>query len=204
MSKKEKLKDFYRSVILEAAQSLFAAKGFVHTTMDDIVEKSELSKTTIYACFNSKEEIYSSILLQNMKLLTSTLESAVQNKPFKEAYMAICFTHVEFQEQQPLFLESLLNFSSEPEAEANPIQQEIARANVVLNEFIAGFLHQGIADKIIKPDIDVMAAGFTIWAGICGLIMMASHKATTIDCLGISKKEFLEYGFNTYLEAILL
>jgi len=47
--------------ILDAATDVFAEKGFGDTRMDDIVEKSGLSKGTLYWYFKSKDEIILSI-----------------------------------------------------------------------------------------------------------------------------------------------
>ncbi len=46
-----------RNKILEASGALFAEKGFDFTTMQDIMERSGLSKGAIYHHFKSKEEI---------------------------------------------------------------------------------------------------------------------------------------------------
>ncbi len=46
-----------RNKILEASGALFAEKGFDSTTMQDIMERSGLSKGAIYHHFKSKEEI---------------------------------------------------------------------------------------------------------------------------------------------------
>ena len=59
-----------RDKILEAAESLFSKKGYYDTSMDELVEKSGLSKGAIYGYFNSKEELFSA--LQD-KLIESSL-----------------------------------------------------------------------------------------------------------------------------------
>ncbi|MBN1300441.1 MAG: TetR/AcrR family transcriptional regulator [Melioribacteraceae bacterium] len=62
MSRKEREREFKRSEILSAALELFAAKGFINTTLDEIAEKSEFGKGTIYNYFQNKEEIYTAIV----------------------------------------------------------------------------------------------------------------------------------------------
>ena len=46
-----------RDTILASARELFDEKGFDKTTVDDIVEKAEVSKGTFYNYFPSKVEI---------------------------------------------------------------------------------------------------------------------------------------------------
>ena len=43
--------------ILQAAQHLFLTKGYDHTTLQDIIEETHLSKGAVYHHFSSKEDI---------------------------------------------------------------------------------------------------------------------------------------------------
>ena len=61
--KKEREKENRRNTILKAARKLFFERGFKSVTVDHIAEKSEVSKGSIYLCFESKEEIYTQILI---------------------------------------------------------------------------------------------------------------------------------------------
>ncbi|MGB5217719.1 MAG: TetR/AcrR family transcriptional regulator [Smithella sp.] len=61
--KKEKEKESRRNTILKAARKLFFDRGFKSVTVDNIAEKAEVSKGSIYLCFESKEEIYTQILV---------------------------------------------------------------------------------------------------------------------------------------------
>ncbi|GIP24217.1 TetR/AcrR family transcriptional regulator [Paenibacillus sp. J22TS3] len=51
-----------RDVALRTAGELFLSKGYLLTSMDDIVSASGVSKTNIYYYFKSKEELLSAIL----------------------------------------------------------------------------------------------------------------------------------------------
>jgi len=57
MSPRPDLSTERRAQIIEAALACFTRKGYVHTTMDDIVAESGLSKGSIYWYFKSKDEI---------------------------------------------------------------------------------------------------------------------------------------------------
>jgi AcrR family transcriptional regulator len=46
-----------RDQILNAALSLFARQGFAHTSMNDIVRESGVSKGGVYWHFKSKDEL---------------------------------------------------------------------------------------------------------------------------------------------------
>lgn len=59
---KAKAAEGRRSQILEAALWCFAHQGYHQTTMDDIVEESRLSKGTLYWYYESKREIFLSVM----------------------------------------------------------------------------------------------------------------------------------------------
>ncbi len=59
-------KENRRAAILKAARKLFFEKGFKPVTVESIAHKAELSKGSIYLYFNSKEEIYTQILLSDI------------------------------------------------------------------------------------------------------------------------------------------
>lgn len=49
--------------ILEAAKKVFFAKGYAKATMDEIALQAEISKPTIYQYFNSKDDLFFSLML---------------------------------------------------------------------------------------------------------------------------------------------
>ena len=55
-----------KNAILKAARKLFFENGFRPVTVESIAKKAELSKGSIYLYFNSKEEIYTQILLNDI------------------------------------------------------------------------------------------------------------------------------------------
>jgi AcrR family transcriptional regulator len=64
--RRKREKESRKSAILKAARKLFFEKGFKFVTVESIAKKAELSKGSIYLYFNSKEEIYAQILLDDI------------------------------------------------------------------------------------------------------------------------------------------
>jgi len=54
MNKRER-----RELIIDCAKSLFAERGFLNVTVGDIIEKARIARSTFYAHFTSKDEIFS-------------------------------------------------------------------------------------------------------------------------------------------------
>jgi TetR/AcrR family transcriptional repressor of nem operon len=63
-----------RDVVLQTAMNLFLTKGYLATSMDEIVLTSTVSKTNIYYYFKSKEELLTAILDQLIQAYTIQLQ----------------------------------------------------------------------------------------------------------------------------------
>jgi AcrR family transcriptional regulator len=64
--------------ILRAARKLFFEKGFKTVTVESIAKKAELSKGSIYLYYNSKEEIYTQILLSDIDKFHNKINDILQ------------------------------------------------------------------------------------------------------------------------------
>jgi AcrR family transcriptional regulator len=62
MSPRPDVSDERKSQILNAAESVFTQKGFEQARMDDIADKTGLSKGTLYLYFKSKDDLIIAIL----------------------------------------------------------------------------------------------------------------------------------------------
>ncbi|MDL1898122.1 helix-turn-helix transcriptional regulator, partial [Anaerolineae bacterium CFX7] len=62
--RRERERDARRQAILAQAKSVFAERGFLNATVEEIAERAELAVGTLYRYFQSKEEIYVSLLFE--------------------------------------------------------------------------------------------------------------------------------------------
>ena len=74
--RREREKQQRRDDILNTARTIFFDKGFRDTTIDDIARAAELSRGTIYLYFESKEEIYATVLEEGMDILQRLIREA--------------------------------------------------------------------------------------------------------------------------------
>jgi AcrR family transcriptional regulator len=61
--RREREKTQTRINIIKAAEKLFLSQGFENTTMEQIANKAQYSKGTIYNYYNSKDELYVAMLI---------------------------------------------------------------------------------------------------------------------------------------------
>lgn len=90
LSRKEREKLFKRQEIVNAARAVFSARGFSAATLDEIAEKAEFGKGTLYNYFQSKEELFETVIAD---VLDEILEVAVSTcvhpgQQLKESYLA--------------------------------------------------------------------------------------------------------------------
>lgn len=99
--RKEREKLMRRETILGAAEGVFFDKGLRAATLDEIADKAEVSKGTIYLYFASKEDLYCSLMTKALILLLDTFrefkpeeagpETALRK--FGEAYFEFSSRH---------------------------------------------------------------------------------------------------------------
>jgi len=92
LNRKEREKQFRKQEIINAALEIFSKKGYKATTLDEIAEKSEFGKGTIYNYFSSKEEIYTEIIISTInqhQLMISEIDNNTETlKEFIEELLA--------------------------------------------------------------------------------------------------------------------
>ena len=102
LERREKEKDSRRMLILKSARKLFCAKGFKNVTVDKIAKFSELGKGSIYLYFNSKEEIYAQILLQDIdKFHQQALTLLNKKKTATDSLFAFSSFYTDFFLNEP-------------------------------------------------------------------------------------------------------
>jgi AcrR family transcriptional regulator len=67
--KKQVVSEFRQSEIITAARKVFAEKGYVASTVDEIAARAAMAKGTVYLYFDSKELIYNAVLANDLETL---------------------------------------------------------------------------------------------------------------------------------------
>jgi AcrR family transcriptional regulator len=80
MQRKDKELQLRHQIIIDAASELFAAKGYHNTTMDDVAEKAELAKATLYKLCPAKENLYMDVLKNIFEQFNTIAESSMQGR----------------------------------------------------------------------------------------------------------------------------
>jgi len=173
--KKEKEKENRRNIILKAARRLFMDRGFKAVTVDSIAEKAEVSKGSIYLCFESKEEIYAQILIADnlalheiVKNFASIEASAAQLlQEFSRVYVNY------FMNDKELF-RILMTFMMQT-TQMNLTEKQSAELISSTNEnikVISEIIQKGIDSGEFSPVSNIRQMQNSIWGMLNGIISL--------------------------------
>ena len=198
--RKKEPKSVHREKIASAASALFMDRGIAATSMDDIAKAAGYSKATLYVYFKNKEEIVGIIVLDSMKKLYHYIASALeQQETVKEQYNCICRGLVQYQEEFPFYFKMVLdkiNIDFE-NRDYLPEEKETYQIGEEINEKIKEFLISGMDKGSLRSNLKIMPTIFSFWGTLSGLIQLAASKEEYIKkTMGLSKIQFLEYGFH--------
>lgn len=152
MGRKEREKLFRRQEILTAAAQLFSDKGFNNTTLEDIAARAEFGIGTIYNYFQSKEEIFRSIIQSifdaNLEIVMRTDQSTDSLIAFLRAYTKSLFEYF-FNNREALLL-MVSYYTSAGERPVNLKVDSFTNTHCKMDDIIMGKIKEGIKRKEIR------------------------------------------------------
>lgn len=204
--RKKEPRSVHRENIVSAASALFMERGIAATSMDDIAKAAGYSKATLYVYFENKEEIVGILVLNSMKKLDGYIFSAlIQHEATKARYDFICRGLVQYQEEFPFYFKMVLDKINIDFESKNylPEEKETYQIGEEINEKIKNFLLSGMEKGDLRSDLEIMPAILNFWGMLSGIIQLAANKEEYIKkSMGLSKIEFLEYGFSLVYHSI--
>lgn len=147
--------------IIQSAVECFSKYGLDRTRMDDVAQKADLSKGTLYLYFKSKEDLFYVICENNLRVLkeqlshifATTKEDLVSNaEQFYEN-----FHKEEKRESEKVFCEIITESARNPKLQKILYTQRIKTFNVV-REYLDRQMEKGFFKK--DTDTEAIASGF--------------------------------------------
>lgn len=200
---KKRLVELYNYTVTTVGEKLFEEKGFEATSMDDIAQKLEISKSTLYVYFKSKQLIWDSIVCKYMEQLLGDAKKAAECKDsFENRYYKLCFDIADKFEKHPMFYKATLSkISMDMEQE---VYKKIYEVGEQTNEEIARLIRSGIEEGVVRKDIDIYPAVIMMWSSISGIISMANDKEEYLKLrFNMTKEDYLKKAFKMLLEGMV-
>ncbi|PKN76653.1 MAG: hypothetical protein CVU52_03775 [Deltaproteobacteria bacterium HGW-Deltaproteobacteria-10] len=173
--RREKEKDNRRMLILNCARTLFFERGFKEVTVDEIAKCSELGKGSIYLYFNSKEEIYAQLLLNDLDIFhEQALALFDKKKTATESLFEFSCFYTDFFLNAPELFRILMTFMLYPD-QMNLSQEQYKNIVAAMRKTIdvIGSISQfGIDSQEYPSTIDIKYNQFALWGMLNGIIAL--------------------------------
>ena len=205
-ARREREKEERRQSILRAAREVFFENGFHRATVDDVAERAEVSKGTVYLYFESKETILALLLLEGLNELVGDLELAyavAEPLSADERLRRLGWAYLRFFEEEPDYFRLLVAMdrgrfqdSVEPE-----VYQEVLSTSLEGLDWAGRAIQQGI-DEGMFHCCDVRPAASILWATLNGVLEMMGHPLRQ-EMVGVEREPLYQAALETVIRGLL-
>ncbi|MDH6676934.1 AcrR family transcriptional regulator [Rhodococcus sp. LBL1] len=149
LGRRERNKQQTRGRLLDAARVLFAERGVVGTTVEEIADQAGVSRATFFNYFPSKDDLLGALYTSNMESLAATIDDLLaQDLTTEERILGLFADFVQATEDLPGFLRAVTG-----EAERDLATPEIsAERTERFNDEILRILEPGLERGEVRTD----------------------------------------------------
>lgn len=201
MREKQQRKD---DIVL-AAESVFFLKGFENATMEDIADKAELSKGTLYLYFKSKEDLHMAVAIRAIGLM-NTLSADIGKMKLNgiEKLVRLGMAFIEFSRKFPDHMNSILSLEG---LDIQKTSLNISGLRAVIYKdspvkLVMDFIRQGVEEAIIRGDIPPAVIANTLWMQMLGVIQIGVFKNSLFEMIEMTPEALYESHIELVLNGI--
>ena len=205
--RKEREKEQRKAMILEEAEKLILEKGLDQLNMDEVAERAEVSKGSLYLHFNNKTDLVLGICHKASDMMNEmTTKVLAENKTGLEMVYQLGLNYIRFATEHPEFYRAMRFLE-------NYKHSEQAKNSVYLNlcsqnrqegfRVMVRAIQIGMQDGSINKTYDAQQLALLLWSTSHGVVNMAYMHENAghfklLDHLGID----LETMFSGYMKLI--
>ena len=143
----------HRGEILEAAEKIFAAKGFFHSSMSEIAGAAEFGTGTLYKYFRSKEDLYFTLIDEKTEEVNRLIrEELSQKNSAVDRITRVLRLQLEFMERNRNFFKIYISERNRFEwTVKDDLGKGIHDKMIAYIDSLAQVMKQGIKEKEFKP-----------------------------------------------------
>jgi AcrR family transcriptional regulator len=196
--RREEEKERRRVEIIDAAEQLYASKGWDEVTMDQVARAARLSRALVYVYFKDKEDLLFAVVERAMNLLADRFAAAGQRHgKGLDRIEAMGRAYVAFSQEFPHLFDAASRFQSHQATADGPSRESAClAAGVRVHETLVAAINAGFADGSIRRDVgDPDAVCVALWGFSHGIIQLAATKANEIALRGLSTAALMQQAF---------
>jgi hypothetical protein len=136
--------------ILNAAAEVFTQKGVDGATIEEIADRANVGKGTIYRQIGNKQDIVEQLFKEGIRITIKTIENEIKKRTdpllqFKEAIYAICEVYEDYSDLTVLLFENIEQISCSKICKGG-----LEKSPTLGNDMLSLF---GIFENILKKSI---------------------------------------------------
>ena len=199
--RKEREKLQRRNDIIDAAEKVFFSRGFESATMDEIAEKVELSKGTLYLYFKSKEDLQFAIFMRGSDILMKMMKDNLsQDSKGYQRLLELADSFIRFSRENRNYFNLFMYYESNRMGSLNIDQEQL---QVYLKEdsplaLVTQQVIMGMQDGSLRDDLSAEVFSATLWSQMLGVLIVLNNKADLYEIFNLKADEILQ----THLELV--
>ena len=147
-----------RELVLDAAERVMAEHGYDGASVERVVEKAGIPKSSVYHYFASKDGILLAVMEQDAQRFFSELPPTTRIGSAKQHLAAMSATLVHALERHPNFLRLLIVFATQPTPAGNgEVHAVVNRVRATALQLLREQLALAYGDEPDDPVIDQLA-----------------------------------------------
>lgn len=173
-TRREREKQARYDAILDAAEAVFAEKGYERTSMDDIARRASLSRALLYVYFKDKAAIQHGITLRAGANLRERMERAVAAAGTGlEQAAAIGRAYYEFYREEPEYFDALTQAHATASDADDTQLAEMRCSESAIMELMVETIRRGLDDGSLNRERirDPMETALYLRGALHGVIM---------------------------------
>ena len=199
--RKTREKEKRKKEILKSAEKLFSGKKGMESTMDDLAEKTELGKGTLYLYFPNKESILLALAENGigvlrkrlMRILDDTKNGVQQLSDNGDAF-------VKFLHEKPFYAELILRFEKSVLTDDQTGQKRyIIEPLFKILEII---LEKGKLDGTIRQDVGTKELVAVLWSQMLGVLNTLSGRKEILELYGVDTEWMIRGHFRVIMHGL--
>lgn len=197
LSRKEKELLRRENNILDAAEEIFACEGYENTTMNEIAQKAEFSKRTLYQYFENKCDLYLSTVLRLYKSLGIYIEELeFTQKIGYEKLKELFYGLYSFYKENKSIFRLIYDVSKVRINTDNPKVNELFQIECSITKTLSSLIELGKKDGSIPEELDTELTSNSLLFLLIGLFnqltITRDPLSKTID---VPEEKLIQYIF---------
>ncbi len=198
--RKQREKEERRKQIMEAAKSVFSAKGFNKATMEEIAGEAELSPGTLYLYFKNKEELHTSLSIDILQYLIGRLNEFIYDNEMRaeDKLVALRDAFIDVYEYDAMVLINLFHLQSGETLKnlSDVVLEQLKKSSGDALNAIIMVVQAGMDEGVFVKKHPVALADI-IWATYSGVVLWVDSKRQLNN-----EKDFVKQTLTTAFEII--